>query len=118
MRKEGKQILSEEQIKELEEQGVQRMEYEQVQNEKALYIHPVTKHKVANWVDDVLARGKNKHNREFFTQMEKRFEMKSWGAIEEGKPRIYGAKRVNTYRDEKRVRWSFGAHQRKNLVSS
>ena len=43
VRKVGKQILSEEQIKELEEQGAKRMGYEQVKNEKALYIHPVTK---------------------------------------------------------------------------
>ena len=97
--KDGKhELLTEEQVKALQADGWTRMEYEQCANEKALYIHPKTKTRVGTWMDDIIVRGKRSHNKDFWEQCSKRFAIRSWGFIEEGKPRTYTGMKISKER--------------------
>ena len=49
---------------------------------------------MAKWVDDVITRGNRKHTDKFWSNMEKRWKMRSWGYVEPNSPRTYCSKKI------------------------
>ena len=52
--------------------------YTVCKNDRSVFVHPDTKHRVAKHVDDLFARGQKKHNDWFMDECSKRFPVKGW----------------------------------------
>ena len=62
------------------------LKYVPSQNELSLYYKPDTKHVVAKWVDDLIARGQGSTHEQFWSNLGKRFDIKSWGYVKPDQP--------------------------------
>ena len=50
---------------------------------------------LATHVDDVITRGHSHTTAAFWAALQKRFDVKEWGIVEEDSPQVYCAKRVS-----------------------
>ena len=60
--------------------------FEQGGNEPCLFLHPVTKLKIALHVDDCITRGPHKHTVEFFNNLNNRFAIKDYNILTPDSP--------------------------------
>ena len=78
------------------------MGYVQSQNDKCLYIHPVTKHRVGVHVDDLISRGRRSVQEKIYRQLRLKFAIKEPKYVTEQTPVTFlsvqiGLERVNGY---------------------
>ena len=70
--------------KTLVEYLVKEAGYVQAKNDPCLFRHPITKHKVATVVDDLLCRGRREVSAQFFIKLMERFDCKDPSFLEVG----------------------------------
>ena len=64
-------------------------------NELSMYHNPKTGHTVAKWVDDLITRGPKAAQLEYWENLGKRFDIKSWGIVAVNKPRVFCNKEIS-----------------------
>ena len=67
---------------------------EQCKTELSMYHNPKTGHTVAKWVDDIITRGPKAAQLEYWENLGKRFDIKSWGIVAINKPRVFCNKEI------------------------
>ena len=60
-----------------------------------MYHNPKTGHTVAKWVDDLITRGPKAAQLEYWENLGKRFDIKSWGIVAINKPRVFCNKEIS-----------------------
>ena len=76
----------------------------QARNELAMYTDPKSGLVVAKWADDIFVRGQRKASDKFWKAMEKRWELKSWGYVQENNSRIFCSKEITVERKDG-IKW-------------
>jgi hypothetical protein len=88
-----------------------RMGFQKGDNDKCVFYHPKTKVRLACYVDDIVARGRKRHLKEFFDNLANEFEVKSPSYLDE-EEEIYflGMRLRQTYKQG--VKWYHADQQR------
>ena len=94
--------MTDEQIKSVF--GAELMQFVRSENEIAMYRDQKTGLVAAKWVDDILVRGMKSCSTEFWSNCEKRFQLRSWGFVEEQSPRVYCGFNIEMSRQDG-VKW-------------
>ena len=87
------ELMTDEQIAAVS--GMKMLKYTQADNELSIYYNQDTGHVVAKWVDDLITRGQKQEHEKFWANLSRRFNIKSWGYVEQEKPRVYCSKEIS-----------------------
>jgi hypothetical protein len=81
---------------------VHEMGYEQRCNDRCLFVHPDTNHKVVLFVDDFLCRGSRESSEKFYSALKSRFDCKDETYLEDDQSLVFTGLRVSQERSEGR----------------
>jgi hypothetical protein len=74
---------------------VHEMGYAQAFNDRCLFVHPVTNHRVVLFVDDFLCRGSRESSELFYSALKSRFDCKDETYLEVDQPIVFTGMRVS-----------------------
>ena len=82
---------------------VSEMGYDQACNDKCLFVHPETGHRVVLFVDDFLCRGSVESSKGFYEALKGRFDCKDESYLAEGQPLVFTGMTVSQVRSQGRL---------------
>ena len=83
---------------------VGKIGFKQCDNEMSLYYNPKTGLTVGKWVDDLIVRGQRSEQDKFWNILNKRFDIKTFGYVEEDSPRVFCSKEIALKREDG-IKW-------------
>ena len=84
---------------------VLEMGFVRSENDKAMWMHPTRRLKIGSHVDDCILRGKRKHHTWFWTEAQKKFNIKHWDFVEVDQPKMFCSKLIQKQIDCDGVTW-------------